>query len=461
MMTGPGRTVRQPANTRASVRLTCFLRLAAVPCMPEPRAFIRARGGSDRERRTPRARPIRTIPSSTFQGRFRLLRHDPVSGSSGRSVVHTPRRREIGRPRAAQFAPWAVYIPSGGTTWCGRTERRMVTADLLSRARAGDAEAFRELAESHRRELQVHCYRMLGSFADAEDAVQETMLAAWQGIGGFTEERASLRTWLYKIATNRCLNARRAASRRPAREWDMSQFEAPVPTPRDEAVWLQPFPDAFFEDAVDQPLGPEARYEQSETISLAFVAALQVLPPRQVAVLILRDVLGFHATEVAGMLEVTVQSVNSALKRARASLRRRQQPAAGHQPSPAAGSPAEDAIVAKFARAWESADLDALVALLTDDVFIAMPPEPFGYEGRELVARYCARQFGAGRRFDLVPTRANGQPAFGAYLRVPAGIRHAAGLYVLTLAGDQIRALTRFEASVLPWFGLPRSLPSR
>ncbi len=174
----------------------------------------------------------------------------------------------------------------------------MVAADLLSRARAGDGEAFRELAESHRRELQVHCYRMLGSFADAEDAVQETMLAAWQGIGGFTEERASLRTWLYKIATNRCLNARRAASRRPAREWDMSQFEAPVPTPRDEAVWLQPFPDALLEGAAGRPLGPEARYEQSEAISLAFVTALQLLPPRQVAVLILRDVLGFHASEL-------------------------------------------------------------------------------------------------------------------------------------------------------------------
>jgi DNA-directed RNA polymerase specialized sigma24 family protein len=281
----------------------------------------------------------------------------------------------------------------------------MVTADLLSRARAGDGEAFRELAESHRRDLQVYCYRMLGSFADAEDAVQETMLAAWQGIGGFTEERASPRTWLYKIATSRCLNARRAAGRRPAREWDM--------------------------------------------------------PPRQVAVLVLRDVLGFHASEVAEMLEVTAQSVNSALKRARASLQRRQQPAAGHQPPPTASSPAEDAIVARFARAWKSADLDALVALLTDDVFIAMPPEPFGYEGRDLVARYWARQFGAGRRFDLVPTRANGQPAFGAYLRVPAGIRHATGFYVLTLAGDRICAMTRFDNSVLPWFGLPRSLPSR
>src|SRR5438046_7431421 len=249
--------------------------------------------------------------------------------------------------------------------------RRVATADRLSRARAGDGEAFRELAESHRRELQVHCYRMLGSLQDAEDAVQETMLAAWQGIGGFTEERASLRTWLYKIATNRCLNARRAARRRPAKEGDMSQFEAPVPTPRDEAVWLQPFPDQLLEGAIDWPLGPEARYEQSEAISLAFVTALQLLPPRQLAVLILRDVLGFHASEVADMLEVTVQSVNSALKRARASLQRRQ-PAAGHRP------PAEDAIVAMFARAWESADLEALVALLTDDVFIAMPPEPFG-----------------------------------------------------------------------------------
>src|SRR5712675_1597556 len=299
-----------------------------------------------------------------LQGRFQLPRHDPALGSFGRSVVHTPRRRETGRPRAAQFAPRAVYIPGGGTTWCGRKERRMVTADLLSRARAGDGEAFRELAGSHRRELQVHCYRMLGSFADAEDAVQETMLAAWQGIGGFAEERASLRTWLYKIATNRCLNARRAASRRPARKWDMSQFEPPVPTPRDEAVWLQPFPDAFLEGAVDRPPGPEARYEQSEAISLAFVAALQLLPPRQLAVLILRDVLGFHASEVAGMLDSTVESVNSALKRARTSLQRQQQPAAGHQPPPVASSPAEDAIVAKFVRAYEAADLDAVVALL-------------------------------------------------------------------------------------------------
>ena len=336
----------------------------------------------------------------------------------------------------------------------------MVTADLLARARAGDGEAFAELAGPHRRELQVHCYRMLGSVADAEDAVQETMLAAWRGIGGFTQERASLRTWLYAIATRRCLNARRAASRRPAREPDVPRSGPPVPTPREEPAWLQPFPDALLEGAAGRPPGPEARYEQGEAISLAFVTALQLLPPRQVAVLILRDVLGFRAREVAGMLEVSLDSANSALKRARASLQRRQ-PGAGHPPPPAAGSPAEDAIVARFARAWQAADLDALVALLTGDVFIAMPPEPFGYEGRELVARYCARQFAAGRRFDLVPARANGQPAFGAYLRGPAGIRHATAFYVLTLAGGRISGMTRFEASVLPWFGLPRSLPSR
>ena len=190
-------------------------RAAAFPRVPGTRPFTSAPGGG-RERRRPRARPMRTIPSATFQGRFQLPRHDPAGGSSGWSVVHTPRHPETRRARTAQFAPRAVYIPGGGTRWRGGKERRMVTPDLLSRARAGDGEAFRELAESHRRELQVHCYRMLGSFQDAEDAVQETMLAAWQGIGGFAEERASLRTWLYKIATNRCINARRAATRRPA-----------------------------------------------------------------------------------------------------------------------------------------------------------------------------------------------------------------------------------------------------
>ncbi|OMC54330.1 RNA polymerase subunit sigma-70 [Mycobacterium sp. IS-2888] len=303
---------------------------------------------------------------------------------------------------------------------------------------------YRELIEPYRRELQVHCYRMLGSLQDAEDALQDTLLAAWQGLAGF-EGRASLRTWLYRIATNRCLNARRAASRRAAKEWDVPDVEPPEPTRVGEVVWLEPFPD-----------GPEARYEQTESISLAFIAALQVLPPRQVAVLVLRDVLGFDTNEVADMLDASVESVKSALKRARAGLRGRLTTAG--EPPPARGSPAEEAVVAKFVRAWESADLDALVALLTDDVFMSMPPMPFEYEGRDVVARFCAALFDAGRRFELVPTRANGQPAFGAYLRTPTGISHGVGLYVLGLAGERICAMTRFDNSVLARFGLPRSI---
>ena len=336
----------------------------------------------------------------------------------------------------------------------------MATGELMSKARAGDGNAFRELTEPYRRELQVHCYRMLGSFQDAEDALQDTLLAAWQGIGGF-EERASMRTWLYRIATNRCLNARRSATRRQAKEWNVPQVEPPEPTRLGEVIWLQPYPDTALEGAIDAPLGPEARYERTESISLAFITALQVLPPRQVAVLVLQDVLGFHAGEVAGMLDSTVDSVNSALKRARATLQRRQPPAPDHQPPPTPGSASEDAIVAKFVRAWEFADLDALVDLLTDDIFISMPPIPFEYQGRDVAARFYASIFRANRRFDLVPTRANGQPAFGAYLRAPNGLSHGTGLYVLTLAGDQIRAMTGFDNSVLPWFGLPRSLPSR
>jgi RNA polymerase sigma-70 factor (TIGR02960 family) len=333
------------------------------------------------------------------------------------------------------------------------------TSDLISRARAGDGDAFRVLTDPYRRELEVHCYRMLGSFQDAEDALQDTLLSAWQAFGGF-QGRASLRTWLYRIATNRCLNARRSASRRPAKEWDVPKVQPPEPTRLGEVVWLEPFPDAHLEGASSVPLGPEARYEETESISLAFVTALQALPPRQLAVLILRDVLGFHASEVAEMLDSTVGSVTSALKRARAGLQRRRPPTADREPPPASGSPTEEALVAKFVSAYESADLDALVALLTDDVFVAMPPMPFEYEGRDLVARFCAGIFGAGRRFDLMPTRANGQPAFGAYLRAPTGIRHGTGLIVLALSGDQISAMTRFENSVLPWFGLPRSLPA-
>jgi RNA polymerase sigma-70 factor (ECF subfamily) len=333
-----------------------------------------------------------------------------------------------------------------------------VTSDLLERARAGDGEAFQDLIEPYRRELQVHCYRMLGSLQDAEDVLQETLMAAWQGLGSF-EGRASIRTWLYRIATNRCLNARRSASRRPAKEWDIAEYEPPEPTRFGEIVWLEPFPDALLEGVMDAPLGPEARYERAESISLAFVTALQILPPRQLAVLVLRDVLGFHANEVAEMLDSTIDSVNSLLKRARAGLQRRL--STGVDRAPAPDSSSEKATVAEFVRAYESGDLDALVALLTDDVFLSMPPFPLEYEGIDVVTRFYGRMIGSGRRFDLVPTRANGQPAFGAYLHAPSGIRHGTGLLVLTLAGDRICSVTRFDTSVLPWFGLPRSLPSR
>ena len=336
----------------------------------------------------------------------------------------------------------------------------IVTSDEISRARAGDGDAFEQLTEPHRRELRMHCYRMLGSLQDAEDALQETLLAAWRSFEGF-EGRASLRTWLYRIATNTCLNARRTASRRPAKEWDVPDVEPPAPTRLGEILWLEPYPDALLDGALAVPLGPEARYDQKESISLAFVTALQVLPPRQVAVLVLRDVLGFHAREVADMLDSTVESVTSALKRARAGLQHGLPPAADPDARRAIGAVAEEAIVAKFVRAWESADLDALIALLTDDVFITMPPMPLEYEGREIAARFYAGIFGAGRRFDLVPTRANAQPAFGAYLRTPNGVSDAVGLYVLTVDSDRIRAMTRFESRVLPSFGLPPHLPSR
>jgi RNA polymerase sigma-70 factor (ECF subfamily) len=223
---------------------------------------------------------------------------------------------------------------------------------------------------------------------------------------------------------------------------------------------LEPYPDALLAVASSAPPGPEARYEQTEAISLAFVTALQVLPARQLAVLILRDVLGYHATEVADMLDASVESVNSALKRARASLQRRLPPAGGREPAPAPGSPAEQTLVAKFVRAYESADVDALVALLTDDVLVSMPPIPLEYQGRDAAARFCASVIRPGRTYNLVPTRANGQAAFALYVRAATGgIRHGTGLLVLNLTGDRISAITRFDSSVLRSFGLPRSLP--
>jgi RNA polymerase sigma-70 factor (TIGR02960 family) len=333
-----------------------------------------------------------------------------------------------------------------------------VTADLIERAQAGDGDAFQRLTEPHRRELQVHCYRMLGSFQDAEDALQDTFLAAWQGIGGY-EGRASLRTWLYRIATNRCLNTLRSAKRRPAREWGMPEVEPPEPTRLGEITWLEPYPDALLAGAFDAPLGPEARYEQTEAISLTFVTALQALPPRQLAVLILRDVLGYHADEVGDMLDSTVDSVNSALKRARARLQHLMPPTSEVQP-PAPDSPTERALVERFVASYESGDVEALVALLTADVLISMPPVPLEFQGRDIVARFFTNIFGEGRHaYDLMPaTRANGQLAFGAFLRTSADIRQGTSLLVLTLAGDRICAITGFNKEMFPLFGLPQSL---
>ncbi|NUR71731.1 MAG: sigma-70 family RNA polymerase sigma factor [Hamadaea sp.] len=330
----------------------------------------------------------------------------------------------------------------------------MVTTDLISRARAGDGDAFRALTEPYRRELHVHCYRMLGSVQDAEDALQDTMLAAWQGLAGFAE-RSSIRTWLYRIATNRCLNTLRSARRRPATEWGFPGVSPPEPTQLGEVPWLEPYPDALLAGASGVPIGPEARYEQTESISLAFVTALQILPPRQLAVLVLRDVLGFHAAEVADMLDTTVESVTSALRRARAGLQTRLPDPSDRAPAPPTASAAEDAIVAKFVSAYESADVGALVALLTDDVFISMPPVPFEYIGIAAATRFCETVFSTGRHYALLPTRANGSPAFGIYRPADDGTHTGIGVMAATLSGSRIAALTRFDDRSLRWFGLP------
>ena len=298
---------------------------------------------------------------------------------------------------------------------------------------------------------------MLGSVQDAEDALQDTLMAAWQGLAGFGEQ-ASIRTWLYRIATNTCLNALRTARRRPPKAWDIPGIEPPEPTRLGNAVWLGPYPDSLLE-GVDLPIGPEALYERAESISLAFVAALQLLPPRQLAVLVLRDVLGFPAREVAAMLDSTVAAVNSALLRARSTLALAS-PApreAGSPPGP--GPRREDDVAARFTRAYESADVPALVTLFTDDVFLSMPPMPLEYVGSALAGVFFQRLLVPGRRYTLVPTRANGQPGFGAYVLRPDGVRHATGLFAVTVSGDRISAMTRFESTEFAWFGLPLTLP--
>jgi RNA polymerase sigma-70 factor (TIGR02960 family) len=336
-----------------------------------------------------------------------------------------------------------------------------VTADLVARARAGDEEAFGRLVAPHRRELHVYCYRILGSTQEAEDALQETLVAAWQGLSGF-EGRSSLRTWLYQVATNRCLNMLRSARRRPqSARLGIDMHVLPDPSGQGEVLWLEPYPDVLFDQLSDDAPDPQARYESRESISLAFVKAVQLLPARQRAVLILRDVLGFHAAEVASMLDSSEESVTSALKRARATLDRRLDGEADRDPPPPPGSDAERELVEAFTQAFVAADVDALVALLSDDVRLAMPPLPLEYDGRDLAASFLAAAFGArgGRTYRMVPTRANGQPAFGAYALDPGdSVYRSMGVLVLGLTGNQISGITRFENTVLPFFGLPRTL---
>jgi RNA polymerase sigma-70 factor, ECF subfamily len=336
----------------------------------------------------------------------------------------------------------------------------MSAADLvLNRARAGDGDAFRELTDPFRGELQLHCYRILGSVQDAEDMVQETLLAAWRGLERF-EARSSLRAWLYRIATNRCLNALRGRRRRPKEVPVM--VEPPEPTRQSEPVWLEPYPDVLLEDVVDSAPGPYARYETREAVGLAFVTALQHLPPRQRAVLVLRDVLGFSGAEVAGMLDTTQAAVKAALQRARAKVDN-ERSLDYREGAPAPGSRHEREIVGLFAAAVERGDVDAVVSLLTDDAWVRMPPQPYEYQGHTAVAAFLRdRAIRRGAPLRLVPSRANGQPAFGCYLPdAHAAIARAYGLMVLTLQGERISAITWFaDLGVLPRFGLPRTLPS-
>jgi RNA polymerase sigma-70 factor (TIGR02960 family) len=332
-----------------------------------------------------------------------------------------------------------------------------VEPTTLQRARDGDERAFGALTDPYRRELQLHCYRLLGSLTDAEDLVQETLLAAWRGLGGF-QERASLRTWLYRIATNRCLNALRAAGRRVPAE-PVPPFRPPEPTRRGELTWLQPYPDALLAGIADPAPGPEARYQAAEAVELAFVAGLQRLPPRQAAALVLRDVLGFATGEVAGMLGTSQTAVKGVLQRARAALERDR---AGRPPRP--GSATEHDLARRFADAFVAADVDRVVALLTDDAWLSMPPAPHEYQGAGAVAAFLRASFAyrGGRRVRLLPANANTQPAFGSYLADrPDGPAAPMGLFVLTMAGDRIRAVTRFHLDALyPRFGLPGSLPA-
>jgi RNA polymerase sigma-70 factor (ECF subfamily) len=331
-----------------------------------------------------------------------------------------------------------------------------VTEQTLARARAGDEDAFRALTDAYQRELRLHIYRILGSAQDAEDLLQETLLAAWRGLEQF-EGRASVRSWLYRIATNRSLDALRASRRRPEEQQVM---QMPEPTRWSEPLWLEPYPDSLLDGIPDAAPGPEARYETKEAIGLAFIAGLQHLQPQQRAVLVLRDVLGYHAAEVAEMLETSDAAVNNLLRRARKAFEARL-PATERERAPLPSSKLEREVVGRFAESVENGDVDGMVALLTDDAWVTMPPLPHAYQGHDAIGAFLgASEARRGRPLLVLPTRANTQPAFGCYLQAPeTDVARAYALFVLTLEGDRISAITWFaDSSAFARFGLPRML---
>lgn len=327
--------------------------------------------------------------------------------------------------------------------------------EQVTAARRGDSQQFSELTEPYRRELQVHCYRILGSLHEAEDMVQETFLKAWKRIETY-EGRASFRAWLYKIATHSCLDfldAKRSRRLLPYQNYPASDPHTILP-PTPEMTWLEPLPDEWLEDihAVD----PEAQYSESESVSLSFLTALQLLPPRQRSVLILRDVLDFSALETAEVLEFTVSSVNSLLHRARKTL-------AANYESTVEAKPLTDEktqwLLDRYVRAWKTADVDGLVALLKRDAIIAMPPSPSWYQGRSAIAKFSIMSFfGVGgmfpgkakNRWRLLPTRANGSPAFAIYQRDERNRYQAFGLQTLILQRGRISEIVNFIDPELP-----------
>ncbi|HEY3621323.1 MAG TPA: RNA polymerase subunit sigma-70 [Roseiarcus sp.] len=328
-----------------------------------------------------------------------------------------------------------------------------------------DRESFARMAEPYRPALKLHCYRMLGSLHEAEDAVQDTFVRAWTGIEGF-EGRATFKNWLFRIATNTCLNAlaSRARRRRFLPE-QLGRATATIPSGEQElgVLWLEPYPDSEIEGIADAAPGPEARYEMRESIRLAFVAAVQQLPPRQRAVLMLVDVMGWPAQEAATLLETSLASVNSALQRAREKMRSLY--GSLERQTGAVADRAQRDLIDRYLRAWESKDLDGFVALLKDDAKFAMPPRREWYEGRDSIRRFFASVWGSYDGFRLVLTGANGEPAFGLYSYSKAeGLWKAHSLQLLSIRDGRIAALTAFLQPLSPRlfeaFRLPQTLPA-